>query len=79
MSSECLMGLRLADEPYVLHRDNGWVDVSCQFGLDPRLVDWIYQHDMIPTVFVIDFLTDAIDVFRAYLAINDEDDNSVKE
>lgn len=79
MSSECLMGLRLADEPNVLQRDNGWVDVSCQFGFDPRFVDWIFQHDMTPFGFVIDFLTDAIDVFRVYLAIYDEDNNSVKE
>ena len=77
--TECLMGLRLSDEPNVLQRENGWVDVTCQFGLDPRLVEWIYQHDMTPTGFVLDFLTDAIDVFRAYLAIEGEEDNNVQE
>lgn len=77
--TECLMGLKLADEPNVLQHDNGWVDVTCQFGLDPRLVDWIYQHDMTPTGFVFDFLSDAIDVFCAYFAIESDEDNNVKE
>lgn len=38
MSKVSLMGLRLAEEPNVLHHENGWVDVMCCFGLDPELM-----------------------------------------
>ena len=80
MGEECLIGLRLADEFDVLYHDNGWVDVAFTIGLDPNLVEWISQHDMTCQSFVLDFLSDAIDVFKLYLDMNAEDDNnSVKE
>lgn len=77
--AECLMGLRVAEETDVLYRDNGWVDVAFTIGLDPSLVEWISQHDMTPQSFALDFLSDAIDVFKLYLDIYVEDNNSVKE
>lgn len=78
MSKVSLMGLRLADEPNVLQRESGWVDVVCCCGLDPELVDWIFQHDMTPQQFVMDFLTDAIDCFKIYLSMDDTDEDKSK-
>lgn len=78
MANECLMGLRLCDSD-VLHSDNGWVQVPLLLGLDPRLVEWISQHDMTPQSFALDFLSDAIDFFKLYLDMEVDDNNSVKE
>ena len=75
MSKVSLMGLRLADEPNVLHHENGWVDVMCCVGLDPELMEWISQHDMTPQQFAMDFLTDAIDCFKIYLSMDDTDED----
>ena len=75
MSKVSFMGLRLADEPNVLHHENGWVDVMFCIGLDPELMDWLHQHDMTPQQFVLDFLSDSIDCFKIYLSMNDTDED----
>lgn len=79
MKKNCLLGIRLCDEADVLHHDNGWVDVAFTVGMDPDLVSWIFQHDMTPQSFCLDFLSDAIDVFKLYLDMNVDENNSVKE
>ena len=78
MNAACLIDLRFCDsEPMV--REDGWLEVGCVFGLDPRLVDWISQLDMNSNDFILEFMIDALDIFKAYLNFVEEDNNSVKE
>lgn len=74
MSKAAFMGLRLCDsEP--MQRDDGWLEVGFVVGVDPELLDWLYQHDMTAQQFVMDFLADSIDCFKIYLSMDDTDED----